>query len=270
MFRTVAHPPTTRGVLDQLDAAVWSARRRLSLWTPVAFGAGAGLYFAWPGEPSVDQLWALAGAVTLAAILSIWASGLRFLLVILPVLIGAGFVDAGLRARMVAAPVLVEDFDGTVTGQVVALSRSGSNHPRLLLAEPVLYGVEGAMPETVRITLVDQEDFDPLRPGDWVMTRARIGPPGRPVEPGGFDFRRLAWFQQLGGVGYTDRPVMRFQPGTADRPLIALNQLRHGLAEHIRARIPGDPGAFAAAILTGDRSAVDPAVTEDLRGTNLA
>ncbi|MEL6679190.1 MAG: ComEC/Rec2 family competence protein, partial [Pseudomonadota bacterium] len=30
------------------------------------------------------------------------------------------------------------------------------------------------------------------------------------------------------------------------------------------------PGAFAAAILTGDRSAVDPAVTEDLRGTNLA
>ena len=198
MFRTVAHPPTTRGVLDQLDAAVWSARRRLSLWTPVAFGAGAGLYFAWPGEPSVDQLWALAGAVTLAAILSVWASGLRFLLVILPVLIGAGFVDAGLRARMVAAPVLA----------VVALSRSGSNHPRLLLAEPVLYGVERAMPETVRITLVDQEDFGPLRPGDWVMTRARIGPPGSPVEPGGFDFRRLAWFQQLGGVGYTDRPVI--------------------------------------------------------------
>ncbi|MEL6125320.1 MAG: ComEC/Rec2 family competence protein, partial [Pseudomonadota bacterium] len=148
-------------------------------------------------------------------------------------------------------------------------SRSSSNHPRLLLRAPVLYGLDDA-PRYVRITLVEREGFGDLAPGDWVMARARIGPPGGPVEPGGFDFRRLAWFQQLGGVGYTDQPVLRFQPRTLGLPSIALNHLRHRLAGHIRRQVQGNAGAFAAAILTGDRSAVDPAVTEDLRATNLA
>jgi competence protein ComEC len=42
------------------------------------------------------------------------------------------------------------------------------------------------------------------------------------------------------------------------------------MSDHIRSQIPGQTGAFAAAIVTGDRSQIDPALIDDLRQSNLA
>lgn len=38
--------------------------------------------------------------------------------------------------------------------------------------------------------------------GHSIKTTAYVTPPQGPVEPDGFDFRRHAYFQSLGGVGY--------------------------------------------------------------------
>jgi competence protein ComEC len=42
------------------------------------------------------------------------------------------------------------------------------------------------------------------------------------------------------------------------------------MSESIRAQIPGQPGAFAAAVLTGDRSGLDAGPVEDMRAANIS
>ena len=105
------------------------------------------------------------------------------------------------------------------------------------------------------------------RPGLRVMTTAHLLPPSGPAEPGGFDFRRHAWFQGIGAVGYTRVPLLTIAEAGGWQPMF---RARMALAGRVRDRLPGEPGAFAAAIMAGDRSAMAQDTLETLRTTNLA
>ena len=106
-------------------------------------------------------------------------------------------------------------------------------------------------------------------PGTRVRLFARLSPPAGPAEPGGFDFRRMAYFEQLGAVVYTDAPIL-VSGHARSGPSVWLLQVRRTLSDAIKAALPGRTGGFATAILTGDRADVDPATLEDLRASNLA
>ncbi len=110
-------------------------------------------------------------------------------------------------------------------------------------------------------------DADLPLPGATVMLTGYLGPPARPAEPGGFDFRRYAWFAGIGAVGYSRTPLMVWEPAP---PAAGLARLRTALARAIREAVPGPPGAFAAAVATGDRAAIGQATLEDLRAANTA
>ncbi|TMV46932.1 DUF4131 domain-containing protein, partial [Thioclava sp. BHET1] len=121
-------------------------------------------------------------------------------------------------------------------------------------------------PARLRISLYAAPGFRP-EPGMTVVIRADLSAPPGPAEPGGFDFRRMAWFDGLGAVGYSRAPLRLWYPGPGQAPLA---RLRLRLAEAIRAAIPGAPGAFAAAVATGDRMGIGQAVIGDLRAANTA
>lgn len=99
------------------------------------------------------------------------------------------------------------------------------------------------------------------------MTTGHLGPPGGAVEPGGFDFRRHAWFLQLGAVGYTRVPFVLWDDTERGQFVF---RMRMALSERIQNALPGATGAFATAIITGDRSAIPQDVLQSLRDTNLA
>ncbi|MEL6210766.1 MAG: ComEC/Rec2 family competence protein, partial [Pseudomonadota bacterium] len=109
----------------------------------------------------------------------------------------------------------------------------------------------------------------PLTPGLSIMTTGHLSPPGGPVEPGGFDFRRHAWFQGLGAVGYTRVPVVARAPPAAGDGLWLVG-FRMSLSAALRERVPGGAGAFIAVIVAGDRSALPRDDIEALRHANLA
>ena len=142
---------------------------------------------------------------------------------------------------------------------LIGLDRSASDRPRVLLDRVVIHGLEPARtPARVRISLDPATPADLLRPGMRLLGQARLSPPAAPAEPGGFDFRRLAWFERLGAVGYARTP-MRGDRGLRRPGLRQLAfRLRMAASAHIQARVPGQDGAFAAAILTGDRSGDRP------------
>ncbi|MEM9581181.1 MAG: ComEC/Rec2 family competence protein, partial [Pseudomonadota bacterium] len=184
------------------------------------------------------------------------------------VLFALGFGAAGLRSHSKIAPVLKYRTYGPVEGRVVGLDRSASGALRVTLDHARL----GRMslhdtPRTVRLSLFGPDADSRPEAGAWVMTTAHLSPPNGPAEPRGFDFRRHAWFAQLGAVGYTRLPLL-LSRAEADPPLFLA--LRLSLSDRVREHLPGQTGAFAAALMTGDRSALSLDTLRALRQTNLA
>ena len=252
-----------------LAAAISAARGSLFPFAPVAMGLGVGFYFALPVEPGALLLGAgaLAGlACLLAARLA--PEGLRPL-ALAGALVAAGLLLAAWRAHAVAAPVLGSHRYGPIEGRIVEVDRSVTDAVRLTLDQVVLPGMDPALvPATVRVSAHGGLELEPVA-GTRVMLTGHLGPPGGPVEPGGFDFRQLAWFEALGGIGYAQSPILALQDPVAG-PELALSRLRQRISAGIQARLPGENGGFAAALLTGDRSGVGLDTTEDLRRSNLA
>lgn len=247
-----------------------AARGTLLPWAPVFLALGIGSYFALPREPSGLLLTIVAIAAAALFVLAVrggeWLQppAMAFFLVL------GGLLLADLRAHLVAAPVLSFRYYGAVTGRVVDIDRSFSDQLRLTLDQITLEDTApDRTPARVRIALHgDQMGFRP-EPGLRVMLTAHLSPPDGPVAPGGFDFQRLAWFSRLGGVGYTRSPVMVL--ADADKGLmLGAFRMRMALSAAMQAQMDGQAGAFAAALMTGDRSGVSAATNEALRASNLS
>jgi competence protein ComEC len=178
-------------------------------------------------------------------------------------------VIAALRAHAVSAPVLDFRYYGPVEGRVVGIDRSASDATRLTLDRVVLARTDPErLPWRVRISLHGEAGADVPPAGARVILTAWLSPPQGPVEPGGFDFRRHAWFQGLGAVGYARTPVLLLAPPVPSD--LVVTRARMGLSARVQAALPGEAGAFAAAILSGDRSGLGLADLEALRHANLA
>ena len=176
---------------------------------------------------------------------------------------------AAWRTHEVAAPVLGFHYYGPVEGRVVNIDRSSSDAVRLTLDRVVLDRTPPErVPTRVRVSLHGEQDFVEPAPGMRVMMTANLSAPGGPVEPGGFDFRRNAWFQGIGAVGYTRTPVLAVSPASARG--LWMTSLRDRISGAVQAALPGRIGAFAAAITTGDRSGMDRETLASLRASNLA
>lgn len=241
-------------------------------WVPVCLAVGVGTYFNLTWEPTLVVLLGVSGA----------AFGLGLLARILPedlsplaiagCLVALGFVIAGVRTHSVAGPVLGWRYYGPVEGRIVEIDRSQSDALRLTLDRVVLRKISPERtPDRVRLSLHGDRSADiVVAPGLHVMTTAHLSPPSGPVEPGGFDFQRHAWFARLGAVGYSRVPLMGAAPPDRRQFAMAVFAVRMAASKRILEVLPGDLGGFAAALTTGDRSAISQDALLDLRVSNLA
>lgn len=254
------------GVVAQV---ILNQRGALFPWVPVALAIGISGYFGFATEPQAGVVLGWAGmAVVMCGL------GLRSGAVLGPPFWCAALILIGLclgatRAQIVAAPVLGWRHYGPVEGRIIDIDRSASDAQRLTLDRVKLPGVNPAKtPHRVRISLHSDQPGSTLVPGLTVITTAHLSPPGGPVEPGGFDFRRHTWFDGLGAIGYTRVPVLALKPPDPYETIVF--KARMALSVRILAVLKGDVGGFATAITTGDRSGLSKEVTHTLRRTNLA
>ena len=238
-------------------------RGHLFPWSPVFLALGVAFYFSLTWEP---QPWQLGLSAVLGLIsLVLWRR-------LGPLTLAVGLVCLGLalaggRAHMVAGPVLDWRYYGAIEGRVIGIDRSSSDALRLTLDQVVLERMAPMQtPRRVRISLHGPQGDAP-RAGAVLITTGYLTPPGGAVEPGGFDFQRHAWFLGLGAVGYTRVPVLTLE--TPDKGLRLL-RARMWLSNRVQSQLPEQTGAFAAAIMTGERSGLRRETLAILRETNLA
>ena len=236
-------------------------------WVSVFLGCGIAIWFALPFEPDLAfyAVCLVLFAVLLAAYR--WGPELAHPLVVILACLLAGGLAAGARAHLVAAPMLEVRYYGAVQGRIIEIDRSQSDALRITLDQVVLQDLPpDKTPRTVRISVPGQEaGFDP---GQVVLLTASLAAPEGPAEPGGFDFRRMAYFEQLGAVGYSRSPVLLWAEPAVGAQMI--NRLRTRLSAALMAAVPGDAGAFASGVMTGDRSGISLGTVQALRDSNLA
>ncbi|MBR9821661.1 MAG: ComEC family competence protein [Rhodobacteraceae bacterium] len=261
-----------RQVAERLRQAALVQRGHLFPWVPVCLGVGIGWYFALRVEPGPGARLLLVVLAAGLALLGLWAvrrgMGVLQPVLLLLALVAGGVALASWRAQSVAAPVLSFRYYGPIEGRIVGIDRSASDAVRLTLDHVRLDRVPPARtPARVRLSLHGPEGTR-IRPGGRVMTTGHLSPPGGAVEPGGFDFRRHAWFQRLGAVGYTRVPVLSValpSPGAT-----RIFSARMALSQAFQRGLPGETGAFAAAVTAGDRSGMGQETLLALRVSNLA
>lgn len=247
--------------------ALLAARGLLFPWVPMFLGLGIALWFALPFEPALPAYLGLAVVVLAACAVRLWGAELWHPVAVIVGCVAMGGLAAGFRAHSVQAPMLEFQYSGPVQGRVIEIDRAQSDALRITLDQVVLLEVSPARtPLKVRISLFG-EGVAPS-PGQVVLVTARIAAPQPPAEPDGFDFRRMAYFDQLGAIGYARSPVMLWaEPEDGAQ---TINRLRQSLSAAIMAALPGDSGAFSSGVMTGDRSGISLQTVEDLRDSNLA
>ncbi|MGB8814807.1 MAG: ComEC/Rec2 family competence protein [Paracoccaceae bacterium] len=249
--------------------ALSAARGILFPWVPVFLAMGIGLWFSLSWEPGI-VFYALAAVVGIGAT-ALWhlgpEDGHPFSVAIACVVVG--FLAAGARGHLVQSPVLEFRYYGPIQGRIITIDRSQSDQLRLTLDHVLLERMAPERtPKTVRVSLHGDDGYLVPDPGQVVMLTGHLSGPEGPPEPGGFDFQRMAYFNQLGAVGYSRTPVLLLAPPEPGSQII--NRLRTRLSNSIMAAVPGDAGAFSSGVMTGDRSGLSLQAVVDLRKSSLA
>lgn len=271
-----AHLPIDAGAevrAPWLAAALAQQRRRLILWLPVAMAAGIGVFFVLPDEPGAAALPWLAALLLAPVLLAmVGGRGVGLVLALTGALAAVGFGAAMARVRLVAAPVLAAPVTALVEGRLREITQSSGGLPRLTLDRLTIYGLAAAeTPSRVRVTLRRADQADRLMPGVRLSVLADLAAPGGPIAPGAFDFRRVAWFEALGAIGTARGRLAVLPPETGDHDAaVTLARLRARVSAWLRLSMGGEAGAFAAAIVTGDRSGLPVTALSALRDSNLA
>jgi competence protein ComEC len=263
------HEPT---FFDRVRVTLDHERARFFLWAPVFLGAGIAIYFAIPREPDL-----LSAALPLSIFLIAKLIAARGTYVSLALsalcLMGAGFIVAKLRVEHVRAPVLERPLRSVEVIGVVARAE-----PRVPRGQRLTLNVEklgsltkNEMPQRVRIRTLNKDSQ--LSPGDRVRLKATLAPPAKPALPGGFDYARTAWFERLGGVGYTlSRPMVegRVEPGDLYSTVQQwIDQFRASVGARISQILPGETGAIARALITGERGGISEETNDAFRASGL-
>ena len=241
----------------------------VSLWVPVFMGVGIAFYFSLPVETDIG--W----TVIILACLSLSAFRLRHqggwgIVAIGLFCAGLGFTSAQVRANWVAAPAISDEIAGAaLNGRIINASRNRRGGTTLLVAPTQISGLEDfQLPARVRLKVGQSETI--LWPGDVISTRVMLWPPAEPGAPGAFDVARQSWFRQLGATGITLTAPIVHQREASMNWRVNLNSVREGITRRIITAMDNDTGPVAAAMMTGQRDAINERVEQDLRDAGLA
>lgn len=261
-----------RAPVASLEHVLDAEQPRLFLWLPVALGVGIALYFALPAEPS-----SISAALPLAVACVLRAYGWRSLTMLMVtgavLACAAGVAIAKFRTELVRAPVLAKPIGpADIDGFVELVEPRPGKAQRITLRVIAIPAVAAeTMPYRVRIRV--QRETPDLKPGDAVRLKASLQPPPVPALPGDFDFARTAWFASLGAVGFATGPAVRLEASPEAlrslRLFAAIERVRQAIGQRITSALPGEIGAIANALITGERGGISEATNQAFRDSGL-
>lgn len=239
-------------------------------WLCVAYAAGICGWFALTGA----WQWAALGAIAAAILLLVLprdcdgrVAHLRLAVLAMSLMVMAGLATIWMKSALMGTPPIPRPQLATVDGTILAReARPADGLVRLTVATVVTLPDGARRAGKMRLNLPIALDRPDFADGARIAVRSRLMPPAPPLVPGAFDFARTAWFAGLMATGRTLGPVtLRAPPPPGWR----LDAVRQALADHVRGRLTGSPGAIAAAFASGDRGGIARADEDAMRDAGL-
>ncbi|WP_105401255.1 ComEC/Rec2 family competence protein [Neorhizobium sp. T7_12] len=244
------------------------------LFLPVIVGAGAACWFVLPQTPAFWPYFLLFCVCAIFVVVSRYRSGATHLLPLALALFLAGMMLAQFETWRRPTVILDTPVTTELAGVVERREIDAQGRWRYIVRIERTSNPQVRRPPQ-RVSLLARSRHEPAQTGETISGRARISPPSGPALPGLNDFAFSSYFDGIGAVGFFYGAPKKQAAVQSTRSWIAevetrLFDLRSAIATHIRVTVPGDPGAFAAAIVTDERRAISEDTTEALRLSGLA
>jgi len=248
-------------------------RERWFLWLPFFIAAGITLYTYAPFEPSSFFLF-LSPLLTLVLIVTRRWLSLRPVLAALLAL-SLGFNAAQFESKWADAPML-ETKTGpvSITGRLMHIEVLPQNRTRLTIKDPFLRSLpRDQTPRFLRIkTKMPLEELP--QAGQRINLWGPLWPPSEPVAKGAYNFRRHAFFKQIGGSGFAYGKI-RLRKTTPppffwDGFYLIFEHARRDLFQMSFENLEGPEAAMTAALLSGSQASIGPDVMRAMRASGLS
>lgn len=249
---------------------------RYALWSPIFLGLGIALYFTRAKEPeslAFSLVWALF--FLLMALFSYLKRDVMrrgrysYLFFFYCFLIAGGFFVADWRVERIQSPQLDgEAFNVSLEATVHNISKTDSGY-RLYLKDIKTDDTRIDHLSAVRITKRGQDKPD-FKAGDRVQMRANLMGPSPPFYPGGFDFQKHAFFEQIGAYGYNLSLIEVVERGQSNPSFVFENW--RGIIENRVSNIieASDRASIITTFMTGERDAISDTALQAIRDSGLA
>lgn len=250
----------------------WQPQRDRILWVPVCFACGIALFFAFSGPwPAWVGLSAIVAALYLFGLFKFTAPRLTVFAGVL-LLAAFGFLAAHVRSMTVHEPMLTQVInitrvEGRVLDVTVAADDALKGKKRVVMGDLV---IDRLKPDETPYSIKLSSRHIPaeVKPGDRITVLARLMPPSGPIAPEGFDYRRQAYYERVGAVGFTLGKFAFIEAGESHADTW-FSALRQTISRRIMAQTPDIEGAVATALLTGERSSIPESVNDTLRDAGI-
>lgn len=268
---------TGGGLADRAEAFLAGAGFERAPWLAVVFACGIITWFALP-HPWQWLATMAGGAGAALAALALWPPGsaadetranLRLAVIACGLVFAFGLATVWARSAIVGAEPIARPAVVLIEGRVLGREdQPAEERLRLTLA---MRDAEEGRARKVRVN-VPLAAFGKggvptgLAEGAVVRLRARLMPPAAPMLPGSYDFARAAWFQGLAATGSMVGGLTVITPAPEGE---GLARWQRALSAHVRAAVPGSPGAIAAAFASGDRGGIAEADEVAMRDSGL-
>jgi competence protein ComEC len=250
----------TARLVSRVELWLEAQRDQLPLWIPVALGAGIAAWLILPRQNHWIGFILCALSLIAAGPVLGWPRRMARVAAFGGMFAALGCLLIWWRAEAGRHAVLDRPLVAVVSGTLLAVEDQPAQE-RVRLRVAVDHALR--LPEIIRVTLRKTEKVEGLNPGAKVRFRARLAPPPGVALPGGYDFRRSAWFQQLGAVGQILGPIAFAEP-----PPSTIG-LRARLSAHVHAQLTGSEAGIAAAFASGDRGGISENDEEAMRASGL-
>ena len=265
------------GLAGRAEAFLAGAGFERAPWLAVVFALGIITWFTLPHP--WQWLAAMAGGAGLSlAAMALWPPGsaadetranLRLAVVACAAIFAFGVATVWARSAIVGAEPIARPAVVLIEGRVLGREdQPAEERLRLTLA---MRDAKAGRARKVRVN-VPLAAFGKAGPpaglaeGAVVRLRARLMPPASPMLPGSYDFVRAAWFQGLSATGTMVGRLTVITPAPEGE---GLARWQRALSAHVRAAVPGSPGAIAAAFASGDRGGIAKADEVAMRDSGL-
>ncbi|AIK96682.1 ComEC/Rec2 family competence protein [Candidatus Odyssella acanthamoebae] len=245
-------------MVDRLRVLLEQEFSRLFLWFPAGMGLGVVSYLCLPTEPA---LWISFSCFALSGILLFLSRQTRFLKFLLAACfsVSLGFTAIHYKTwRLVSIDrvlPLQQKEKGQFIGHVQDIEFM-KNRQRFIIKLKDGRRVRLSAKETQEISIGDQIRF-------W----STLLPFSNPVLEDGYDYGRAAFYKKLSATGRMTQ-VVALQESPATQSTV--QALRAKVTQALFAAMPGESGAIAAALVTGERGRISEATRQAYADAGIA